>query len=131
MGSRIAPGQMVACCILRVLLYGDGSGVVVFRRPALQIVVVGVEDDGVVVLPAVERKEGVEAVPADPGWGGGRSWLSLPGSCPLCRPMCLQREGRPLGSTRCRPLSSASTPGGWRGSLGVLRGRIGIIARRP
>ena len=69
MRCRIAPGEMVSCWVLGVLLYGDGGGVV-FRRPWLQIVVEGVEGDSVVVLPVVERKEGVEALPGVPGWAG-------------------------------------------------------------
>ena len=61
---------MVPCWVLRVLLYGDGGGGVVFSRPSVRIVVKGVEGDSVVVYPAVERKEGVEAVPGVPGWAG-------------------------------------------------------------
>ena len=70
MRCRIAPGEMVPCWILRVLLYGDGSCGVVFRRSSVRIVVEGVEGDGVVVLPAVECKQGVEAVPGVLGWAG-------------------------------------------------------------
>ena len=36
----------------------------------MRIVVEGVEGDGVVVVPAVECKEGVEAVLGVPGWAG-------------------------------------------------------------
>ena len=61
---------MVPCWVLGISLYGDGSGGVVFRCPSVQIVVEGVEDDGVVVFSAVVRKEGVEAVPGVPGWAG-------------------------------------------------------------
>ena len=53
-GCRIVPGDMVPSWVPRVLLYGDGGGGVVFRRPSVQIVVEGVEGDGVVVFPAVE-----------------------------------------------------------------------------
>ena len=60
---RIARGDMAPCWVLGVLLYGDGGVDVVFRRPSVQIVV-----KGVVVLPAVECKGGVEAVPDPPGW---------------------------------------------------------------
>ena len=66
----IAPGEMVPWLVLEVLLYGDGGAGVVFRRPSVRIVVEGVEGDGVLVLPAVECKEGVEAVPCVPGWAG-------------------------------------------------------------
>ena len=59
----IAPGEMVTCRVLEVLLYGDGDGGVIFRRPSLRIVVEGLEGDGVVMFPAVVREEGVEAVP--------------------------------------------------------------------
>ena len=59
---------MVPYWVLGVLLYGDGGGGVVSRGPSVRIVVEGVEGDGVVVLPAVECKEGVEAVPGVPGW---------------------------------------------------------------
>ena len=70
MRYRIVPGEMVPCWVLGVLLYGDDGGGVVCRRPSVRIVVEGVEGDGVVVFPAVERKEGVEAVPGVPGWAG-------------------------------------------------------------
>ena len=70
MRCRIAPGDMIPCWLLRVLLYGDGDGGLLFRRPSVRIVVEGVEGDGVVVLSAVECKEGVEAVPGVPGWAG-------------------------------------------------------------
>ena len=56
----IVPGGMVPCWVLGV----------VFRRPSVRMVVEGVGGDGVVVLPAVECKEGVEAVPGVPGWAG-------------------------------------------------------------
>ena len=75
MRCRIAPGEMVTCRVLRVLLYGDGGGGVIFRSPSLRIVVEVVDGDGVMMFPAVERREGVEAVPAVPGWVGvGRGW---------------------------------------------------------
>ena len=64
---RIVPGEMVPCWDLRVLLYGDGGGGVVFRPSSVPIVVEGGEGDGVVVLTAVECKEGVGAVPGVPG----------------------------------------------------------------
>ena len=67
MRRRIVPGEMVRCWVLGVLLYGDGGGGVVFRRPSVRIVVEGVEGDGVAVFPAVERKEGVGAVLGVPG----------------------------------------------------------------
>ena len=121
---RFVPGEMVPCWVLRVLLYGDGGGGVVFRRPSVLIVVKGVEGDAVVVPQAMEGKEGPRA-------GGGRSWLRLPGRCPWCLSWCLPREGPRPGPTRCRPLSPASTPGGSRVSLGGLGGRIGSIARCP
>ena len=70
MQCQIVPGEMVPCWVLGVLLYGDGGGGVVFRRPSVRIVVEGSECDGVVVLPAVERKEGLEAVPGLPWWAG-------------------------------------------------------------
>ena len=70
MGCRIAPGGMVSCWVLGVLLYGDGGSGVVFRRPSLPIVVEGVKGDGVVVFPAAEGKEGVEAVPGVRRWAG-------------------------------------------------------------
>ena len=70
MRCRIVPGEMVTCRVLRVLLYGNGGGGGVFRRPSLRIVVEGVEGDSVVTFPAVERKKGVEAVPGVPGWLG-------------------------------------------------------------
>ena len=70
MRCSIAPGEMVSCSFLRVLLYGDGGGGVFFRRPSLRIVVEGVEGDVVVVFPAVERKESVEAVPGVLRWAG-------------------------------------------------------------
>ena len=70
MRCRIAPGEMVSCWVLRVVLYGGGGGGVVFRGPSLRIVVEGVKGDGLVVFPAVERKEGVEAVPGVPGRAG-------------------------------------------------------------
>ena len=54
---------MVPCWVLGVLLYGDGAGGVVFRRPSLQIVVDGVGGDGVVVLDVV----GSEAEETDVG----------------------------------------------------------------
>ena len=63
MRCRIAPGEMVSCWVLRVLLYGDGGGGVVFRRQSVRIVVEGLEGEGVVAYPVVEPKEGVEAVP--------------------------------------------------------------------
>ena len=66
----IAPGELVPCWVLGVLPYGDSGGGVVFRRPSLRIVVERVEGDGVLVFPAVERKEGVEAVPGVSGWAG-------------------------------------------------------------
>ena len=64
---RIVPGDVVPRWVPGVLLYGDGGGGVVFRRPSVRIVVEGVEGDGVAVFPAVECKEGVEAVPIVPG----------------------------------------------------------------
>ena len=67
---RIVPSDMVPRWVPRVLLYGDGGGGVVFRRPSVRIVVEGVEGDGVAVFQAVECKEGVEAVPGVPGWAG-------------------------------------------------------------
>ena len=71
----IAPGELVTYWVPGLLLYGDGGGGVVFWRPWLRIVAEGVEGDGVVVLPAVERKKGVEAVPGVPNWAGvGRGW---------------------------------------------------------
>ena len=66
----IAPGEMATCRVLGVLLYGDGGGGVVLRCPSLRIVVEAVEDDSVVVSPAVGRRECVEAVPGVPGWAG-------------------------------------------------------------
>ena len=66
---RIVPGEIVPCLVLEVLLYGDGGGGLVFRA-SVRIVIEGVEGDGVVVLPAVERREGVEAMPGVPGWAG-------------------------------------------------------------
>ena len=66
MWCRIALGEMVTCRVLGVLLYGDGGVGVVLRRPAVRIVVAGVEGDGAVMFSAVECKEGVEAVPAVP-----------------------------------------------------------------
>ena len=74
MRCRIVPGEMVPRWVPGVLLYGDGGSGVVFRRPSVRIVVEGVEGDGVAVFPAVECKEGVEAVPGVPrraGVGGG------------------------------------------------------------
>ena len=70
MRCRIDPGEMVPCWVLGVLLYGDGGGGVVCGRPSVQTVVEGLEGDGVVVLPAVERKEGVEACRVSPGGRG-------------------------------------------------------------
>ena len=70
MRCRIVAGEIVPCLGLRVLLYGDGGGGVVSRRPSVRIVVEGVECVGVVVFPAVERQEGVEALPGVPGWAG-------------------------------------------------------------
>ena len=67
MRCRNVPGEMVPRWVLGVLLYGDGGSGVVFRRPSVQIVVEGVEGDGVAVFRAVESKEGVEAVPDFPG----------------------------------------------------------------
>ena len=51
----IAAGEVVTCRVLGVLLYGDGGGGLVLRRPSLWIVVQRVEVDGVVKFPAVER----------------------------------------------------------------------------
>ena len=66
----IVPGDMVPRLVPEVLLYGDGGGGVVFRRPLVWIVVEGVEGDGVAVFPAVECKKGGEAVPGVPGRAG-------------------------------------------------------------
>ena len=63
--------------------------------------------------------------------GGGRSWLPLRGRRPWCLFRCLPRVGGPPCPTHCRFLSPASTPGGLRGPLGGLVGRIGSTARRP
>ena len=68
MGCRIVPGDVVLLRVLGALLYGDGGVGVVFRCPSVWIVVEGAEGDGVAVFPAVERYEGVEAVPGVPGW---------------------------------------------------------------
>ena len=68
---------MVTCQALRILLYGDGGGGVVLRRPSLWIVVQGVEGDGVVMFAAGDRQEGVEAVPGVPRW----AWIGC--SCRL------------------------------------------------
>ena len=54
MGCRIVRGDMVPRWVPRVLLYGDGGGRVFFRRQSVQILVEGVEGDGVAVFPAVE-----------------------------------------------------------------------------
>ena len=70
MRCRIAPGKIISCWVLGVLLYGDGGGGVVFRRPSLRIVVEGAENAGVAVFSAVERKEGVESMPGVPAWAG-------------------------------------------------------------
>ena len=70
MQCRIVPGDVVPCWVPGVLLYGDGGSGVVFRRPSVRIVVEGVEGDGVAVFSAVERKEGVGAVPDVPGRAG-------------------------------------------------------------
>ena len=70
MRCLIAPGKMVTSRVRGVLLYGAGVGGVICRCPWLQIVVGGVEGDGVVMFPAVERKEGVEAMPGVPGPAG-------------------------------------------------------------
>ena len=67
---QIVAGEIVPCLVLGVLLYGDGGCGLVFRRASVRIVVEGIEGDGVVVLPAVERKEGVEALPGVPEWAG-------------------------------------------------------------
>ena len=69
-GCRIVPGDVLHLWVLGVLLYGDGSGGVVFRCPSVWIVVEGLEGDGVAVFRAVECKEGVEAVPGVPGRAG-------------------------------------------------------------
>ena len=61
---------MVLLRVPGVLLYGDGGGGVVFWRPSVRIVVEGVEGDGMAVFPAVECKEGVEAVSGVPGRAG-------------------------------------------------------------
>ena len=50
----IVPGDVVPRWVPGVLLYGDGGGGVLFRRPSVQIVVEGVEGDGVAVFPAAE-----------------------------------------------------------------------------
>ena len=55
---QIASGEVVTCWFLGILLYGDGGGGVVLRRPSLWIVVQGVEGDGVVTFPAVECQQG-------------------------------------------------------------------------
>ena len=67
---RIVRGDVGPCWVPGVLLYGDGGSGVVFRRPSVRIVVEGVEGDGVAVFSAVERKEGVGAVPDVPGRAG-------------------------------------------------------------
>ena len=54
-GCRIVPGDVVFLRVLGALLYCDGGGGVVFRCPSVWIVVEGLESDGVVVFPAVER----------------------------------------------------------------------------
>ena len=66
LGCRIVPGDVVLLWFPGVLLYCDGGGGAVFWRPSVRIVVEGVEGDGVAVFPAVECKEGVEAVPGVP-----------------------------------------------------------------
>ena len=53
-GCRIVPDDVVLLWVLEVLLYGDGSGGVVFRCSSVWIVVEGVEGDGVAVFSAVE-----------------------------------------------------------------------------
>ena len=50
----IVPGDVVPRWVPGVLLYGDGGGGVLFRCPSVQIVVEGVEGDGVAVFPAAE-----------------------------------------------------------------------------
>ena len=124
----IAPGERVPARVLRVLLYCDGGGGVVFRRALLRIIVEGAVCGGVSSCGTEGACRGRAGCP----WvGGGRSWLSLPGRCPWCRSRCLPRKGRLLVPTHCRPLSSTSTAGGSPGSLGDLGGRMGSIARRP
>ena len=67
---RIAPGEVVTRRILWGLLYHDGDADVVLRPPSFWTVVQGAEGDRVVMLSAVECKEGVEALPVAPGWTG-------------------------------------------------------------
>ena len=75
---RIVSGDVVPRWAPGVLLYGDGGGGVVFRRPTVRIVVVGVDGDGVAVFPAVECKEGVEAVFGVPWQAGVGCGCRLP-----------------------------------------------------
>ena len=67
---QIAPGEVVTRRVLGILLYGDAGGGVVLRSPPLWVVVQGMQGDGMVMLPAVESKEGVEAVPGVSGRAG-------------------------------------------------------------
>ena len=70
LGCWIVPGDVVLLWAPRVLLYGDVGGGVVFWCPPVRIVVEGVEGDGVAQFPAVECKEGAEAVSGVPGRAG-------------------------------------------------------------
>ena len=122
---------MVLLRVLGALLCGDGGGGVFFRCRSVWIVVEREEGDGVAVFPAVERYQGVEAVPSVPGRarvGFGCCFQegvlgAFPGVFPekvfLCVPLL------------CRFFSPASTPGGSRGPQGGLFGWTGSTARRP
>ena len=69
---------MITRRALGVFLYGDDGGVVVRSCPQLWVLVQGVGGDGVLMFPAVESKEGVEALPGVPGPAGIGRGCRLP-----------------------------------------------------